>query len=210
MENNLNLETPLENRCHQQSIRLHQGVVYGGGMVMLDQVERTTQVLSENTLLTHKDREDAICASLLHKCFETKRIAKDVSPLSLTDVYNLAGTKVAKIVAQLASEPEEDKSKTKMEQWQEKAEWAKTLCPAAQEILLAEKIVNYETSRDKPNMNKPLEWHKEYYETRHLMVEALKTVNPKMYQLACQIKKEGLYKIAQKQQQIQQSKQAER
>ncbi len=55
--------------------------------------------------------------------------------------------------------------------------------------------MNFRVSRDKPNPSKPLSWHKTYYQTRMLMVEALRDVNPRLYHLASQTKDEGLVKI---------------
>ena len=186
--------TELENKCLYHATRLHQGVVYGGGMVMLDQVKGTTELVKNHSKLDGEDKEIAVCAALLHKCFETKRIAEGIAPLTMEQVSQIAGPKVLSVIQELALEPE-DETKTKMEQWQEKAEWAKGLSPQAQEILLAEKIMNFETSRDKPNPKKPLSWHQEYFQTRMLMVEALKDANPELYKIAAQTKEEGLSKI---------------
>ncbi|MBR4927276.1 MAG: hypothetical protein IKY98_03005 [Alphaproteobacteria bacterium] len=184
----------LENKCLYYATRLHEGVVYGGGMVMLDQVKGTTDLVKKHSALTGEEKEIAVCAALLHKCFEKKRIAEGVSPLTMDQVKQIAGAKVLSVIQELASEPE-DESKTKVEQWKEKAEWAKTLSPQAQEILLAEKIMNFETSRDKPNPKKPLAWHQEYFQTRMIMVDAVKDVNPQLYNIAVKTKNEGLNKI---------------
>ncbi len=186
--------TPLENKCLYMAQKLHKDVVYGNNMVMLDQVMGTTELVHRNSELRGKRLENLVCAALLHKCFEEKRIAQGVNPLSLDDVERLAGPQVRSIVAELASEPE-DKNKSKIEQWKEKAEWAKGLSSEAQEILLAEKIMNFRVSRDKPNPNKPLSWHKEYYETRMLMVDALYETNPLLHRMATQTRDEGMFKI---------------
>lgn len=186
--------TQLENKCLYYADRLHNGVVYGGGMVMLDQIKGTTNFVKKYSNLMGDEKETAVCAALLHKCFEKKRIADSVSPLTMEDVKQIAGEKVLSIIQELATEPE-DKNKTKLAQWEEKAQWAKGLSPQAQEILLAEKIMNFETSRDKPNPSKPLAWHKEYFQTRMVMVDALKDVNPTLYNIALKTKNEGLAKI---------------
>lgn len=193
--------TELENKCLYHATRLHEGVVYGGGMVMLDQVKGTTALVKKHSALTGEDKEIAVCAALLHKCFEKKRIADGVSPLSMEQVSQIAGPKVLAVIQELATEPE-DENKTKVEQWKEKAQWAKTLSPQAQEILLAEKIMNFETSRDKPNPKKPLAWHQEYFQTRMIMVDALKDVNPQLYNIAAKTKDEGLTKIMAMQQSL--------
>ena len=188
--------TPLEQKCLHYAEKLHSNVVYGGGLVMLDQVKGTTELVAEKSALAPADKEVAVCAALLHKSWETKRITEGVAPLTNQDVAHIAGTKVAEVVAELASEPEPE-GVTKQEEWNIKTEWAKTLSPAAQEILLAEKIMNFRVSRDKPNMKKPLAWHAEYFKTRMLMVEALKDVNPALYKEAVQTQQEGLEKINQ-------------
>lgn len=186
--------TPLENKCLHYAEKLHSGVVYGGGLVMLDQVKGTTELVAENSALSPEEKEVAVCAALLHKSWETKRITEGVAPLSNEEVAHIAGAKVAGVVAELASEPEPE-GVTKEDEWKIKTEWAKTLSPAAQEILLAEKIMNFRVSRDKPNMKKPLAWHAEYFKTRMLMVEALKDVNPALYREAARTQKEGLEKV---------------
>ena len=187
--------TKLENKCLYYAEKLHSGVVYGAGLVILDQVKGTTNIVKAHSNLTGDEKETAVLATLLHKCFEKKRIAEGVAPLTPNDVKKIAGEKVLSVIQELASEPE-DKNKTKMGQWEEKAQWSKGLSHQAQEILLAEKIMNFEVSRDKPNPSKPLSWHQEYFQTRMLMVDALKEVNPTLYHIAVQTKNEGLYKIA--------------
>ena len=186
--------TELENKCLFYATRLHEGVVYGGGLNMLAQVEGTTQLIRDHSNLTGEEKEVAICAALLHKCFEPKRIAEGQKPLTQQEIIDLAGEKVAAVIDELRSEPE-DENKSKTEQWQEKAAWAKTLSPAAREILLAEKIMNFRTSRDNPNMKKALSWHIEYFKTRMLMVEAIKDTNPTLYKEAVAVKDAGLKKL---------------
>lgn len=186
--------TELENKALYYATRLHEGVIYGGGMVMLDQVKGTTKLVKEHSTLKGEEKDIVVCASLLHKCFETKRIAEGVAPLTAEQIEQIAGSKVLSVIQELMTEPE-DENKTKTEQWKEKAEWAKTLSPHAQEILLAEKIMNFQTSRDRPNPKKPLSWHQEYFQTRMIMVDALKDVNPELYKIAVQTKEEGLRKI---------------
>lgn len=186
--------TELENKCLHHATRLHEGVTYGGGMVMLDQIKGTTSLIKEHSVLKGDEKDILICASLLHKCFETKRIAEGVSPLTTEQIEQIAGPRVLSIIQELMTGPE-DENKTKIEQWKEKSEWAKTLSHQAQEILLAEKIMNFQTSRDKPNPKKPLSWHQEYFQTRMIMVDALKDVNPELYKIAVRTKNEGLQKI---------------
>lgn len=184
--------TPLENKCLYLAEKLHDGVVYGGGLVMLDQIKGTHALLERNSMLDGVEKENALCAALLHKCWESKRIAPEQTPLTMDEVEKYTNPAVRQIVEELASEPEEDKNQTKTQQWQVKAKWAKQLSPAAREILLAEKIQNFEVSRDKPNPAKPLAWHQEYFQTRMLMVEAIKTTNDLLYRQALQTKNEGM------------------
>ncbi len=165
---------------------LHKGVVYGGGMNMLDQVNRTAELVAQS------DADcDTVVAAYLHKCQETKRIAKGVQPLSADYVKSHFGEKVAAIVTEVSSEPEENKNQTKTEQWQEKTKWAAGLSKQAQTILLAEKVCNFETSCNKPNPEKAPEWHIAYFNTRMIMVEALKEANPKLYDMARDLADKG-------------------
>ncbi|MDD3668936.1 MAG: hypothetical protein PHX68_01425 [Alphaproteobacteria bacterium] len=187
--------TPLENKCLHEARRLHADVAYGGGRTMLDQVMETALLINLCTDLSIEDRETAICAALLHKCFEPKRIVQGAAPLTEGDVRRLAGDKVLSVVRELMTEPE-DKTKSKRDQWAEKAQWAKGLSQPAREILLAEKIVNFTTSRDRPNPSKPPEWHLEYFDTRMLMVEALKDTNNTLYRIACQMKAHGVCAVS--------------
>lgn len=179
------------SKCHRKAAELHKGVVYGAGANMFDQVTRTAALLHTTSSLAGRERTDAICAALLHKCFEEKRIAEGQKPMTHEEVVALAGPEVAAIIAELRREPE-DKNKSKMDQWKEKAAWAQTLSPAAREILLAEKIVNFETSRDNPNTSKALSWHIDYFNTRMLMVEAIKDTNPALYKEAVAVKDAAL------------------
>lgn len=192
--------TPLENKCLHAAEKLHSGVVYGGGMVMLDQVKGTAALIKQNSWLQDDDKEVAVCAALLHKCFEQKRITPGVDPLTMEQVDHLAGRNVVNVIQELALEPEDKTgTKSKKEEYEEIARWFKTLTPAAQEIVMAEKIMNFMTSRDKPNPKKPLSWHKEYLETRMLVVEEGKEVNASLYRIACKTKQEAMTKILQMQ-----------
>lgn len=186
------------NKARHVAETLHNGVVYGGGLVMTDQVRRTADIVAGNTDLSSITVKLATVAAWLHKSFEKKRINENSQPLTSAQIENMFGTQVANIVSQLATEPE-DETKSKHDQWVEKAQWATTLCPEAQLILMAEKLVNFEVSRDRPNMKKPLAWHKEYYETRSLMVDALAPRFPELAKEINAVKEEGLAKIQQKQ-----------
>lgn len=178
---------------------LHKDVIYGGGLNMLDQVKRTAELIQENT--QSEDKESVLIAAYLHKSQETKRISEGKAPISLIEIAQKFGYKTAKIVSELSFEPEEDKNQTKTEQWQEKTKWAKGLSKESQEILLAEKICNFETSCNNPNPKKAPSWHIEYFNTRMIMVDALKEANPKLYEIARDLSVKGI--------QIQQAKQLE-
>lgn len=177
------------NQAKEIATKLHAGVVYGGGMNMLDQVRQTAELIEQNTILENKDA--VVTAAWLHKCREIKRIADGQKPLSIYDVKKQFGTKVAQIVSELASEPDENPDFTKTQLWEDKTKWASTLSKEAQEILLAEKICNFETSCNKPNPKKEPAWHIDYFKTRMIMVEALKDVNPKLYTIARDLADKG-------------------
>lgn len=172
--------------------RLHGGVTYGAGLSMLDQVMGTARLVDAHG--TH-DHGTAVKAALLHKCWEVKRLAEGVAPLTHDQIRAMAGDEVLRVVSELGSEPEEDAAKSKDDIWREKSDWARALSMEAQEILLAEKIMNFETSRDRPNPKWPLTRHEEYYRTRMIMVEALKEANPALYDIAVRVRDEGMHKI---------------
>lgn len=176
---------------------LHGGVVFGGGLVMTDQIERTAQIVSENKDLDPVSISVATIATYLHKSFEPKRIRPDRNPLTNEEIKAHFGPYIAYIVNALSTEPE-DESKNKHDQWVEKAQWSTKLPIEAQLILLAEKKVNYEVSRDRPNMKKTLDWHKEYYETRSLMVDALATRFPELAKEVNAVKDQGMAVINKK------------
>mgnify|MGYP003571360734 CR=1 FL=1 len=193
-------------QCQEMALRLHAGVEYGKGLSMLDQVNETAALVQEKSNLPSDKKTDVICAAYLHKSQEVKRIAEGQSPLTDNEIAELAGQNVAKIVQILHQEPE-DKNKTKQQQWEEKAEWARSLSAkaqnandkfiahAVQEILLAEKVQNFRTSRDKPNPKKTPIWHKQYYATRMVLVEALRDVNPALCNEAKLTKEQGIKKL---------------
>jgi hypothetical protein len=107
---------------------------------------------------------------------------------------NLVNEVQAYIINDLHSEPNEE-DKTHEQIWNEKAEWAKTFSNEAKQILLAEKIANFEVFRDNPNPEWELNRHKAYYETRMKVVEVCKDSNPDLYKLALKTKEEGLKRI---------------
>lgn len=186
--------TVVLNKCAHYAKQLHEDVVYGGGLNMMDQINGTVALVAKYSRLTGADKETALAAAFLHKCFEPKRIKEGVEPLTMDQVEKIAGPQVRAVVEELSTEPETE-TLSKVDQWKEKAEWAQKLSPAAQEILLAEKVLNFEVSRDRPNPKKPLTWHKEYFETRMLMVDKIKDTNPELYRVATQTRDQALVKI---------------
>lgn len=186
--------------------QLHDGVKYGGGLVMSDQVQGTVDKIT--SLYEGENKDAVIMAAYLHKCRETKRINPGQKPYALSDVKKNFGPKVAEVVSELSSEPTGDELKARMAafrqenpnidlsdkevEWTVLADWAKGLSKEAQAILLAEKLQNFEVSRDNPNMEKPISWHREYYNTRTIMVEAIKDVSPALYNECVKVKGQGM------------------
>jgi len=208
--------TELVKRCMEKAVELHDGVKYGRDQVMLDQVKRVATLVEQQSNLTGEDKENAIAAAYLHKCFEPKRIKSGVA-MTEEEVLAISNPRVLKIVQELGTEPE-DKSKTKMEQWEEKSGWARKLSTAAQEILLAEKVVNFETDgrwaaavvrsrvaaengkgpdpyQPAPGSKDSLEWHREYVATRTIMVDTLADVSPRLYAAARKARAEAVIKM---------------
>lgn len=184
----------LSEKCQYYANKLHAGVSYGSGMDMAEQVKGTASLVSIYSTLSGYWKEVVVSAAYLHKCFDAKRIKEGVSPLTMEQVEKIGGPDVRKIVEELSTEPE-TKGLSKTEQWLEKAAWAKTLSQGAQEILLAEKVLNFQISRDKPNPKKSLSWHKEYFETRMLMVNEIAGANRELSYIAGVIHKEAMMKI---------------
>ena len=178
-------------RAYDAAEKLHGPVTYGADLSMLDQVLRTAEL----TANAHPPCPDITIAALLHKCMEAKRIDPSVQPYTTDQLRQEFNANITSIVLEVASEPPESKDKSKIKIWQDKALWASQLSPEAQQILLAEKIANFETSRDKPNPKKPLSWHEEYMHTRMLLVEACKPASDVLYNQAQKTSNEALAAI---------------
>ena len=181
----------------------HDGVKYGGGLVMSDQVQGTVDKI--DAFYNGENKEDILTAAYLHKCLEKKRVNPELLiPYTLTDVEKNFGPKVAAIVSEISSEPHGDALKAqiasfkesnpetdltdKQIEWTILSDWAKGLSKETQVILLAEKLQNYEVSLKNPNSEKPVSWHREYYETRQIMVEAIKDASPALYKQCRDVK----------------------
>lgn len=187
----------LIRKARAMAIYLHSGVAYGKNGKMLDQVTNTATIVSQNKDLSKEEVMIATIAAWLHKSWEAKRIQAGIPPLSNKEVSNKFGEKVAHIVTELSREPNE-KYASKTDEWNAKTAWAKELSKEAQLILLAEKKVNFETSRDNPSMDKPLPWHLEYFATRSIMVDALAPSFPALAQEINQVRAQGESAIQQK------------
>ena len=187
--------------------QLHDGEKYGGGLVMSDQVQGTVDKI--NAFYEGENKDDVITAAYLHKCREKKRInPENLIPYTISDVKEVFGQKVARIVSEISSEPSDEALKgqiaavkqghpevelsDKQIEWTILSGWAKGLSREAQAILLAEKLQNFEVSRDNPNESNPISWHREYYETRMIMVEAIKDASPALYNQCVTVRDEGL------------------
>lgn len=186
--------TPLENKAYHVANQLHGNVKFGKSSTMIAQLQKTAELLRKNTELSGEDRNILLAAAYLNKCHELKRIDAEngQKPMSLAEVEKMFGVKVAEVVGELMTEPDEPEHLTKMQQWGIKAEWAAGLSVQAQQILLAEKIINYQQTRDDPTPKWSVERHKEYLASRQLMVDAVKGASPKLYALACQTKDEAM------------------
>lgn len=184
----------LSEKCQYYAQKLHSGVAYGDGLSLADQVTKVASLISAYSSSSGYRKEVMISAAYLHKCYNPKWIKQGISPLTMEQVEKIAGTDVRKIVEELSTEPE-IKGVSKKEEWLRKSAWAKTLSQNAQEILLAEKVLNFQTSHDRPNPKKTLYWHKEYLDTRMLMVNEIATANKKLSHIASTICNKALSKI---------------
>lgn len=189
--------TPVENKAIHVAEELHGNVKFGKSSTMIEQLRKTREILAENTELMGEDRDILLAAAWLNKCHEAKRIDTEngKTPWVLADVEKHFGAKVAKVVGELMTEPDEPEHLTKMQQWAIKADWAQTLSVEAQQILLAEKIINYMQTRDDPTPKWSVARHKEYLDSRDLMVEAIKGASSKLYQLSRKVKAEALVSL---------------
>ena len=196
--------TPLVNKALKVATDLHGNVKFGKSSTMIEQLKKTLNMLDKYTELTGEEKEVLLAAALLNKCHEPKRIDTDngQKPWTKEDVKTHFGEKVGAIVAELMTEPDEPEHLTKMEQWAIKADWAKELSVQAQQILLAEKIINYQQTRDDPTPKWSVERHKEYMNSRQLLVDAVKEASPKLYGLALETRAQAfvsLDKLAERQ-----------
>jgi len=164
--------------------RLHKSVPYGDGLSAFDQVKRCAEIALNET----GDLQLAKLA-LLSKSQKPKKVA-DGKTLPLNEIKELGDEKLVELVKLLGGEPSAAEKTDAL--WKAKIDWAKTLSPLAKQVLLIEKIVNFETSRDYPNPAWSSEKHADYIRTRMQIVEACKDANSKLYALACKTRDEAL------------------
>lgn len=116
--------TPLENKAYHVANQLHGNVKFGKSSTMIAQLQKTAELLRKNTELSGEDRNILLAAAYLNKCHELKRIDAEngQKPMSLAEVEKMFGVKVAQVVGELMTEPDEPEHLTKMQQWGIKAE----------------------------------------------------------------------------------------
>lgn len=163
--------------------KLHDGVTYGGGLKMYDQVMRCANIA------TTLDNPELTALAWLHKSQEVKRINTGVSALTDHQILTFAGHSVLLAIQEMNSldvleKALEKEGKAKAEIWDAMSEKAATLSPLAQQMLIVEKIANFQTSRDKPNPDWSVTKHQEYLDTRWKMVEACRTSSPELFIIA--------------------------
>ncbi len=172
----------------RQAQTLHRGVYYGTNLDMYDQVRRCGEIALEQT----GDIELAKLA-LLHKSQDIRRI-KDGKALPLATIERDYGSEMATLVKALSLEPLEPRD-NKQALFAAKLAWAKNLPPKAQQALMIEKIVNFETSLTHPRSDWAELQHADYIRTRMPIIEACKNASPALYSLACKLRDEGLSKF---------------
>ena len=166
----------------------HSGVEYGGGLVMTNQLNGTANAIDAH--YTSEDKTEVLITALLSKAWESKRHNEKTkanpnarnSYEALTEDF---GQKIADNIKAMSTEPD-------TKDWHEMAEWAKKQNPQVQAVLLAEKLQNFIVSRDKPNPKKEPAWHINYYNTRMIMVDALKDVCPALHKECVMVAAQGI------------------
>lgn len=172
----------------RKSYEWHNGVVYGGGMVMTDQLNGTASAVDK--YYKGPDKTEVLITALLSKAWEEKRHNEETkgnpnAGTSYADLLKNFGLTVAENIRAMSSEPD-------LKDWHEMAAWAKKQNPQVQVVLLAEKLQNFIVSRDKPNPKKEPAWHINYYNTRMVMVEALREACPALYVECVKVAEQGI------------------
>ncbi|MGL6076738.1 MAG: hypothetical protein ACRC8S_21500 [Fimbriiglobus sp.] len=182
---------------------LHSGVPYRGDQTMYNQVLATAVTAMEI------GDEPLAALMLLHKSQEKSKVSPGMATLSDADIEKLTapyGSVVIDALRALRTEPD-DKAmkaagKNETEVWKAMADWAVSLPPLAQKVLLIEKAVNFNGSAQrlalfadmpelinvqkngKPDKTSQPDWHRDYVSTRMIQVEAIAAASPDLYEAA--------------------------
>lgn len=172
----------------QKCYEWHAGVEYGGGLVMTNQLNGTANAIDR--YYKGDDKIEVLITALLSKAWETKRQNEETknnpnAGTSYTDLLKNFGQKVADNIADMATEPD-------TKDWNEMAMWAKQQNPQVQAALLAEKLQNFIISRDNPNPKWEASRHINYYNTRMIMVNAIKDACPELYAECVKVAAQGI------------------
>ena len=173
----------------ERAYKWHNGVEYGGGLVMTNQLNGTANAIDVH--YKGEDKTDVLITALLSKAWESKRHNEETknNPQQARNSYEALvedfGKKIADNIKDMSTEPD-------TKDWHEMAEWAQKQNPQVQAVLLAEKLQNFIVSRDKPNPKKEPAWHINYYKTRMIMVEALREACPALYVECVKVSEQGI------------------
>lgn len=173
----------------ERAYKWHNGVEYGGGLVMTNQLNGTANAIDVH--YKGEDKTDVLITALLSKAWESKRHNEETknNPQQARNSYEALvedfGKKIADNIKDMSTEPD-------TKDWHEMAEWAEKQNPQVQAVLLAEKLQNFIVSRDKPNPKKEPVWHINYYKTRMIMVEALREACPALYVECVKVSEQGI------------------
>ena len=187
----------------QRSFEWHAGVEYGGGLVMTNQVNGAANAIDIH--YKGMDKIAVLITALLSKAWETKRLNEETknNPNARNSYDALVedfGKNIADNIKAMSTEPD-------TKDWYEMAAWAEKQNPQVQAVLLAEKLQNFIVSRDNPNPKKEPAWHINYYNTRMIMVEALREACPALYVECVKVSTQGIKaqqrKIAEMEQAVQ-------
>lgn len=173
----------------ERAYQWHSGVEYGGGLVMTNQLNGTANAIDAH--YTGEDKTEVLITALLSKAWESKRHNEETknNPQLARNSYEALvedfGQKIADNIQDMSTEPD-------TKDWHEMAAWAQKQNPQVQAVLLAEKLQNFIVSRDKPNPKKEPAWHINYYNTRMIMVEALREACPALYVECVKVSEQGI------------------
>ena len=172
----------------QRSFEWHQGVEYGGGLVMTTQLNGTANAIDIH--YKGKDKTDVLITALLSKAWETKHHNETTknNPNARNSYDALVedfGKSIADNIKAMSTQPD-------TKDWHEMSAWAQKQNQQVQAVLLAEKLQNFIVSHSKPNPKKEPAWHINYYNTRMVMVEALREACPALYVECVRVSEQGI------------------